>query len=81
MAEGSHYDKNAADYAVNFIECLTHTKETWAGEKFKLIVNKLSQHKRCCLLLLLSLFSCFHYLILFERNVSSIIDKFNATGM
>ena len=37
MAEGSHYDKKAADYAVNFIECLTHTKGTWAGEKFKLI--------------------------------------------
>ena len=37
MAEGSKYDKKAADYAVNFIECLSHTKGTWAGEKFELI--------------------------------------------
>ena len=37
MAEGSHYDKQAADYAVNFIECLSHTKGTWAGKPFKLL--------------------------------------------
>lgn len=37
MAKTSHYDKNAADYAVNFIECLCHTKGTWAGKKFELI--------------------------------------------
>ena len=37
MAEGSHYDKQAADYAVNFIECLSHTKCTWAGKPFKLL--------------------------------------------
>ena len=37
MAEGSHYDKQAADYAVSFIECLSHTKGTWAGKPFKLL--------------------------------------------
>ena len=37
MAEDSHYDKAAADYAVNFIECLAHTKGTWAGKPFELI--------------------------------------------
>ena len=37
MAEGSHYDKAAADYAVRFIECLAHTKGTWAGKPFELI--------------------------------------------
>ena len=37
MADGSKYDKAAADYAVNFIECLCHTKGTWAGKKFELI--------------------------------------------
>nr|WP_301282794.1 terminase TerL endonuclease subunit [Streptococcus gallinaceus] len=26
-----------ADYAVNFIECLSHTKGTWAGKPFKLL--------------------------------------------
>ena len=31
------YDKSAADYAVNFIECLCHTKGTWAGKPFELI--------------------------------------------
>ena len=25
MAENAHYDKDAADYAVGFIECLCHT--------------------------------------------------------
>ena len=33
----SYYDKAAADYAVSFIECLCHTKGTWAGEPFELI--------------------------------------------
>lgn len=37
MAEGSYYDKQAADYAVSFIECLSHTKGTWAGKPFKLL--------------------------------------------
>lgn len=30
-APSSHYDKQAADYAVAFIEALTHTKGRWAG--------------------------------------------------
>ncbi len=33
----SVYDKASADYAVNFIECLTHTKGKWAGKKFELL--------------------------------------------
>ena len=37
MSEGSYYDKEAADYAVNFIQCLSHTKGTWAGKPFELI--------------------------------------------
>ena len=37
MAEDSRYDKAAADYAVGFIECLCHTKGTWAGKPFELI--------------------------------------------
>ena len=37
MAEDSHYNKAAADYAVRFIECLAHTKGTWAGKPFELI--------------------------------------------
>jgi phage terminase large subunit-like protein len=37
MAKDSHYDKAAADYAVGFIECLSHTKGIWAGKKFELI--------------------------------------------
>jgi phage terminase large subunit-like protein len=36
-AKDSKYDKAAADYAVNFIECLCHTKGTWSGMKFELI--------------------------------------------
>lgn len=36
-AKGSVYDKDAADYAVGFIECLCHTKGTWAGKPFELI--------------------------------------------
>ena len=37
MAKSSKYDKAAADYAVGFIECLCHTKGTWAGKPFELI--------------------------------------------
>ncbi len=37
MAKGSRYDKAAADYAVAFIEALSHTKGTWAGKRFELI--------------------------------------------
>ena len=37
MAKDSRYDTNAADYAVGFIECLCHTKGTWAGKPFELI--------------------------------------------
>jgi len=37
MAEGSYYDKNAADYAVSFIEALRHTKGSWAGKPFYLL--------------------------------------------
>ena len=37
MAKTAHYDKDAADYAVGFIECLCHTKGTWAGKPFELI--------------------------------------------
>ncbi len=37
MAKDSHYDAEAADYAVNFIQCLSHTKGTWAGKPFELI--------------------------------------------
>ena len=33
MAKTSHYDKDAADYAVMFIESLCHTKGTWAGKQ------------------------------------------------
>lgn len=37
MSKESTYNKSAADYAVNFIECLCHTKGTWAGKSFELI--------------------------------------------
>jgi phage terminase large subunit-like protein len=33
----SVYDEELADYAVNFIECLCHTKGTWAGKPFRLL--------------------------------------------
>jgi len=36
-AKDSKYSREAADYAVNFIECLCHTKGTWAGKPFELI--------------------------------------------
>ena len=37
MAKDSRYDKDAADFAVAFIESLSHTKGTWAGKPFELI--------------------------------------------
>jgi len=37
MSKDSHYEKATADYAVGFIECLSHTKGTWAGKPFELI--------------------------------------------
>ena len=37
MLPDSRYDKAAADYAVGFIESLTHTKGTWAGKPFRLL--------------------------------------------
>lgn len=37
MLDTSYYDEESADYAVNFIECLTHTKGKWSGKKFNLI--------------------------------------------
>jgi len=36
-ASDSVYDKSYADYAVSFIEALSHTKGTWAGKPFELI--------------------------------------------
>ena len=36
-ADTSYYDKDAADFAVAFIESLCHTKGTWAGKPFELI--------------------------------------------
>lgn len=35
--EDSIYNKDLADYSVSFIECLTHTKGTWAGKAFTLL--------------------------------------------
>lgn len=37
MEKTSHYDVDAADYAVMFIESLCHTKGTWARKLFELI--------------------------------------------
>ncbi|MCD9218260.1 terminase large subunit [Lactobacillus delbrueckii subsp. lactis] len=37
MDKTSTYNKKAADFAVSFIECLCHTKGTWAGKPFELI--------------------------------------------
>ncbi|MCR5310822.1 MAG: terminase large subunit [Lachnospiraceae bacterium] len=37
MAKDSYYDKAKADFAVNFIECLSHTKGAFAGQPFELI--------------------------------------------
>ena len=36
-AKDSHYDRDAADFAVAFIENLCHTKGTWAGRPFELL--------------------------------------------
>ena len=36
-AKDSTYDEERADFAVNFIECLCHTKGTWAGKPFLLL--------------------------------------------
>lgn len=37
MAEDSYYDQDSADFAVNFIQALTHTEGRWAGNLFELI--------------------------------------------
>ena len=37
MDADSHYDEKLADYAVDFIGCLCHTKGRWAGKKFELL--------------------------------------------
>lgn len=37
MEDSSYYDEQKADFAVDFIECLTHTKGQWAGKPFKLL--------------------------------------------
>jgi phage terminase large subunit-like protein len=37
MAADSKYGKSSADYAVSFIQALSHTKGTWAGKPFELI--------------------------------------------
>ena len=37
MLPTSHYDEAKADRAVNFIQCLKHTKGRWAGKPFELI--------------------------------------------
>ena len=37
MLSTSHYDEAKADRAVNFIQCLKHTKGRWAGKPFELI--------------------------------------------
>ena len=37
MVEDSVYNEALADYAVHFINCLSHTKGTWAGKPFDLM--------------------------------------------
>lgn len=37
MAKGSHYDKEKADFAVNFLQNLKHTKGIWYGKPFELL--------------------------------------------
>ena len=37
MADGSSYNRELADLAVNFIGCLKHTKGEWYGQNFDLI--------------------------------------------
>jgi len=36
-ARDSVYSKAAADYAVSFVQALSHTKGSWAGKPFELI--------------------------------------------
>ena len=37
MAAGSRYDKELADMAVAFIQCLKHTKGEWYNKPFHLL--------------------------------------------
>lgn len=37
MLPDSVYSEETADYAVNFIQCLKHTKGIWAGKQFELL--------------------------------------------
>ena len=37
MAKDSYYDEATADYVVNFIRCLKHTKGRWSGKPFVLM--------------------------------------------
>ena len=37
MAKSSHYEKSKADFAVEFIQNLRHTKGIWAGKPFALL--------------------------------------------
>ena len=37
MEEGSRFEKESADAAVTFINCLKHTKGEWYGMPFELI--------------------------------------------
>ena len=37
MARTSHYDADKADFAIEFIKCLTHTKGIWSGKPFELM--------------------------------------------
>lgn len=37
MVSTSHYDRQKADYAVSFIECLKHTKGSFYNKPFKLL--------------------------------------------
>ena len=45
MAKTSHYDGTLADYAVAFIEQLCHTKGTWSGSKFNLLLSNVRLFK------------------------------------
>lgn len=37
MDDGSHYDEELADFAVNFVELLPHTQGVWDGKRFWLL--------------------------------------------
>lgn len=37
MAKGSYYDKEKADFAVDFLQSLKHTKSIWYGKPFELL--------------------------------------------